>query len=374
MSFRLKEADFYLCFHPEALCDFGQGIKLPELPFASVAKVVSNEQYLIYLEGGLNGSLRMSLAQSWANSKPQNWQRAATQMLPYCLLCDRGKLPFPSPPHAQYGIGQRGSKHWSIFLLAASLPQPPFQMQGDGHWEPRLPKGFHQRASPCSCTHTLLTVFLPPEKLSITWQTGQNEEEKTSLQHSCLHSSYECPCPSTPVPDWRKSREGSHKISSRLLTKKMICAVPRPETLWHWKSGPWFAILFYAYRVEASRHAFTTQKFSSWGGSSYPGIANPSPPPRFHSLLPADSSLGRSPHGAGCSAWEEANFISHFCVICIERRSGGWGTRRAAGALSLNYIPHFIWPNSNCVLGSFNFCGFENINFLKSYLLLWLFS
>lgn len=167
MSFRLREADFYLCFHPEALCDFGQGIKLAEQPFASLAKVVLNEQYLIYFEGGLNGSMRMSLAQSCANSKPQNWQRAATQMLPYCLLCDGGKLPFPLPPGAQYDIGHRGSKHRGIFLLAASLPQPPFQMHGDGHGEPRLPKGFHRQARPCSCPHTLLTVFSPPGKLSI---------------------------------------------------------------------------------------------------------------------------------------------------------------------------------------------------------------
>lgn len=100
MSFGLREADFYLRFHPEALCDFGQGIKLAELPFASLAKVTLNEQYLIYLEGGLNGSMRMSLAQRWANSKPQHWPRTVTQMLPYCLLCDGGKLPFPSPPCA----------------------------------------------------------------------------------------------------------------------------------------------------------------------------------------------------------------------------------------------------------------------------------
>lgn len=45
MSFGLREADFYMCFHPEALCNVGQGIKLPELLFASLAL---NEEYHIF--------------------------------------------------------------------------------------------------------------------------------------------------------------------------------------------------------------------------------------------------------------------------------------------------------------------------------------
>lgn len=157
-----------MCFQSEALCDFGQGIKLPELPFASLAKVTLNEQCLIYLEGGLNGNMRMSLAQSWANSKPPNWQRTIIHML--LISCYVTVANYPFLHHHVQNIAlifmAQSIRAFSCWLLL--FHSPLSKCTGMAIGSPIAQRDFIIQLGPVHAYKALLTVFSPCGKLLIT--------------------------------------------------------------------------------------------------------------------------------------------------------------------------------------------------------------